>query len=99
MVVRDPMPRDTYTALESRPRRRPDRRAAPPGPSPPSLGPRPRGWMSTSEGSTRHGGTAMRAAVFAGPRSIEVADRPDPLVVAPTDAVVRVVLGCVCGSD
>src|SRR5947209_14352548 len=41
----------------------------------------------------------MRAAVFLGPRRIEVADRPDPLVTAPMDAVVRVVLGCVCGSD
>ena len=41
----------------------------------------------------------MRAAVFAGPRSIEIADRPDPEVASPTDAVVRVVLGCVCGSD
>src|SRR5437764_13818318 len=41
----------------------------------------------------------MRAAVFLGPRRIEVADRPDPTVAAPTDAVVRVVLGCVCGSD
>ncbi len=41
----------------------------------------------------------MRAAVFLGPRRIEVADRPDPRVTAPTDAVVRVALGCVCGSD
>src|SRR5438552_4013845 len=41
----------------------------------------------------------MRAAVFEGPRSIEVTDRPDPVVGAPTDAVVRIVLGCVCGSD
>jgi threonine dehydrogenase-like Zn-dependent dehydrogenase len=41
----------------------------------------------------------MRAAVFCGPRCIEVADRMDPVVAAPTDAVVRVVLGCVCGSD
>jgi len=41
----------------------------------------------------------MRAAVYCGPRCIEVADRPDPVVAAPTDAVVRVVLGCVCGSD
>src|SRR6184192_1335334 len=41
----------------------------------------------------------MRAAVFLGPRRIEVADRPDPAIVEPTDAVVRVVLGCVCGSD
>src|SRR3989442_3832442 len=41
----------------------------------------------------------MRAAVFCGPHCIEVADRPDPVVAAPTDAIVRVVLGCVCGSD
>jgi threonine dehydrogenase-like Zn-dependent dehydrogenase len=41
----------------------------------------------------------VRAAVFAGPRSIEVAERPDPIVKEPTDAVVRVTLACVCGSD
>ena len=41
----------------------------------------------------------MRAAIFNGPRSIEVGDRPDPVVIEPTDAVVRVVLACVCGSD
>lgn len=41
----------------------------------------------------------MRAAIYNGPRSIEVGERPDPVVAAPTDAVVRVVLGCVCGSD
>lgn len=41
----------------------------------------------------------MRAAVFLGPGRIEVADRPDPVVQAPTDVVVRVVFGCVCGSD
>ena len=42
----------------------------------------------------------MRAAHFAGPRAIQVGgERPDPVVGAPTDAVVRVVLGCVCGSD
>ncbi len=41
----------------------------------------------------------MRAAVFLGPGRIEVVDRPDPVVQAPTDAIVRVVLGCVCGSD
>jgi threonine dehydrogenase-like Zn-dependent dehydrogenase len=41
----------------------------------------------------------MRAAVYNGPHSIEVAERPDPVLNAPTDAVVRVALGCVCGSD
>jgi threonine dehydrogenase-like Zn-dependent dehydrogenase len=41
----------------------------------------------------------MRAAVFNEPRSISVAERRDPVIVEPTDAVVRVVLACVCGSD
>jgi threonine dehydrogenase-like Zn-dependent dehydrogenase len=41
----------------------------------------------------------MRAAIFSGPRQIGVGDRPDPAIAASTDAVVRVVLGCVCGSD
>jgi len=41
----------------------------------------------------------MRAAVFVGPRRIEVAERPDPVIQAPTDVVVRVALSCVCGSD
>jgi threonine dehydrogenase-like Zn-dependent dehydrogenase len=41
----------------------------------------------------------MRAAIFNGPRDIAVAEVPDPTVEAPTDAVVRVVLACVCGSD
>jgi len=41
----------------------------------------------------------MRAAIFNGPRDITVGDRPDPVIEHPTDAVVRVVLGCVCGSD
>jgi threonine dehydrogenase-like Zn-dependent dehydrogenase len=41
----------------------------------------------------------VRAAIFNGPRSITVGERPDPRISAPTDAVVRVVLGCVCGSD
>lgn len=41
----------------------------------------------------------MRAAIFNGPRSISVGERPDPTIKEPTDAVVRVVLACVCGSD
>jgi threonine dehydrogenase-like Zn-dependent dehydrogenase len=41
----------------------------------------------------------MRAAIFNGPHDIVVGDRPDPAITEPTDAVVRVVLGCVCGSD
>ena len=41
----------------------------------------------------------MRAALFREPRTIEVGDRPDAAISEPTDAVVRVVLACVCGSD
>jgi len=41
----------------------------------------------------------VRAAIFNGPHDITVGERPDPVVREPTDAVVRVVLGCVCGSD
>ena len=41
----------------------------------------------------------MRAAIFKGPGSIEIGERPDPRIEQPTDAVVRVVMACVCGSD
>jgi threonine dehydrogenase-like Zn-dependent dehydrogenase len=41
----------------------------------------------------------MRAAIFSGPGAVEVGERPDPVIREPTDAVVRVVLGSVCGSD
>jgi threonine dehydrogenase-like Zn-dependent dehydrogenase len=40
----------------------------------------------------------MRAAIFKGPGAVEAGERPDPVIQEPTDAVVRVVLGCVCGS-
>ena len=41
----------------------------------------------------------MRAAIFSGPGAVEAGERPDPVIQEPADAVVRVVLGCVCGSD
>jgi threonine dehydrogenase-like Zn-dependent dehydrogenase len=41
----------------------------------------------------------MRAAIFKEPRSITVGERRDPVLAERTDAVVRVVLACVCGSD
>ena len=40
-----------------------------------------------------------RAAIIEAPGVINVGDRPYPVVVEPTDAVVRVVLTCVCGGD
>jgi threonine dehydrogenase-like Zn-dependent dehydrogenase len=41
----------------------------------------------------------MRAAIFRGPKDIIVGERPDPVIQEPTEAVVRVMLACVCGSD
>src|SRR5436305_9476172 len=41
----------------------------------------------------------MRAAVFNEPRRITVTDRRDASIDERTDAIVRVVLSCVCGSD
>src|SRR5579863_8043590 len=41
----------------------------------------------------------MRAAILNGARDVTGGVRPDPVIEASTDAVVRVVLACVCGSD
>ncbi len=41
----------------------------------------------------------MKAAIFRGKGAIELGQRPDPTIKGPTDAVVRVVRACVCGSD
>ncbi|KQX62142.1 zinc-dependent alcohol dehydrogenase family protein [Angustibacter sp. Root456] len=41
----------------------------------------------------------MRATVIHGTRDIRLEDIPDPKVELPSDAVVKVVAACVCGSD
>ena len=41
----------------------------------------------------------MHAAMWYAPRDIRWEQRPDPTIQLPTDAVVRVVAACVCGSD
>ncbi|MEU0810661.1 alcohol dehydrogenase catalytic domain-containing protein [Streptomyces sp. NPDC005970] len=41
----------------------------------------------------------MRATFMYGPRDVRVENVPDPRIVEPTDAVVRITLACVCGSD
>ena len=41
----------------------------------------------------------MRAAIFEGPGKVTAGDRPDATLKERTDAVVRVLLACVCGSD
>jgi threonine dehydrogenase-like Zn-dependent dehydrogenase len=41
----------------------------------------------------------MRATVIYGERDIRIDEVPDPVLMTDTDAVVRVVAACVCGSD
>jgi NADPH:quinone reductase-like Zn-dependent oxidoreductase len=41
----------------------------------------------------------MKAAIYGGPLDITVGERADPVLKSPTDAIVRVTLACVCGSD
>lgn len=41
----------------------------------------------------------MRATTIHGPRDIRFGDVPDPQISAPTDAIVKVTAGCICGSD
>jgi threonine dehydrogenase-like Zn-dependent dehydrogenase len=41
----------------------------------------------------------MKAAVVYGARDIRVEEVPDPAIAEPTDAVVQVLLACICGSD
>ncbi|BBA95279.1 putative dehydrogenase [Actinacidiphila reveromycinica] len=41
----------------------------------------------------------MRGAVLHAPGDVRLDQREDPAVVAPTDAVIRTVAACVCGSD
>jgi hypothetical protein len=41
----------------------------------------------------------MRATVMYGAGDVHVENVPDPAVIEPTDAVVRVTFACICGSD
>lgn len=41
----------------------------------------------------------MRATVIHAPGDIRVENLPEPKLLAPTDAVIRTVAACVCGSD
>jgi alcohol dehydrogenase len=41
----------------------------------------------------------MKAAIFKGTGKVEIEERPKPTIEEPSDAIVRVVLACVCGSD
>ena len=41
----------------------------------------------------------MRAAMMYGPGDVRVEDRPDPVLLHDTDAIIKVSAACVCGSD
>lgn len=41
----------------------------------------------------------MQATMLYGPRDIRYEERPDPQILKPTDAIVRIAATCVCGSD
>ncbi|HEX5988291.1 MAG TPA: zinc-dependent alcohol dehydrogenase family protein [Nocardioides sp.] len=41
----------------------------------------------------------MRVTTIHGPRDIRLEERPTPRIDAPTDAIVKVVASCICGSD
>jgi threonine dehydrogenase-like Zn-dependent dehydrogenase len=45
------------------------------------------------------GAVGMRATLIYGSRDIRLKDVADPVIRFPTDAIVRVVASCVCGSD
>jgi threonine dehydrogenase-like Zn-dependent dehydrogenase len=41
----------------------------------------------------------MKGTVMYGPRDVRFETRPDPTIVEPTDAIIRLSATCVCGSD
>src|SRR4051812_46738455 len=41
----------------------------------------------------------MRGAILYGPRDVRFEERPDPTIIEPTDAIIRMSASCVCGSD
>jgi threonine dehydrogenase-like Zn-dependent dehydrogenase len=43
--------------------------------------------------------TVMRATIMYGARDVRVEQVPDPSIVEQTDAIIRVVRACICGSD
>jgi threonine dehydrogenase-like Zn-dependent dehydrogenase len=41
----------------------------------------------------------MRGAILHAPGDVRFEERPDPVIIQPTDAIIRTVAACVCGSD
>jgi threonine dehydrogenase-like Zn-dependent dehydrogenase len=41
----------------------------------------------------------MKRTILYGPRDVRFEDRPEPKIIEPTDAIIRMAATCVCGSD
>ena len=41
----------------------------------------------------------MRGTMLYGPRDVRFEERPDPTIIEPTDAIIRISAACICGSD
>ena len=41
----------------------------------------------------------MQGTMLYGPRDVRFEERPDPAIIEPTDAILRISAACVCGSD
>ncbi|MGO4256999.1 zinc-dependent alcohol dehydrogenase family protein [Marmoricola sp. RAF53] len=41
----------------------------------------------------------MRVTTIHAARDIRLEERPDPVITAPTDAIIKITAGCICGSD
>ena len=41
----------------------------------------------------------MKATMLYGPKDVRFEERPDPVILQPADAIIRVSVACVCGSD
>jgi threonine dehydrogenase-like Zn-dependent dehydrogenase len=41
----------------------------------------------------------MRATMLYGPHDVRFEERPDPTILEPTDAIIKITATCVCGSD
>jgi threonine dehydrogenase-like Zn-dependent dehydrogenase len=54
--------------------------------------------MVPRRGKTREE-AIMRGAVIYGPRDVRFEARDDPMIIEPTDAIIRLSATCVCGSD
>src|SRR5208283_771362 len=44
-------------------------------------------------------GNTMQGTVLYGPRDVRFEERPEPKILKPTDAIIRLAVTCVCGSD